>query len=371
MKILQISSAKNFGGGEKHFVDLCKGLQARGHEVFAVTRPSNEWNERLNFLPKENIRHVSIRNSFGIFSAQKIARFIRQNNIEIVHAHVARDYFPASLACRIAKTPKFVLTRHVLFPMKSFHRFALNNLSKAIAVSKGVEKYLRVLFPTDKITVISNGIEITDLSLAEKTALREAFRFENNIPYDAFLIGTVGELKELKGQRDFVLAAQVIAQKFPETHFVIVGKTNKGNHKFRRELKRMILVFGLVENVLWLNWVEDTTTLLNALDVFVSPSHSESFGLAILEAMANQKAIVSTETDGAKELLSNNETGLLVGVQEPVQLAEAIKKLLSDENLRIELGSKAAQIAKENFGLEKMIEETEKVYRSIIQGSYK
>lgn len=365
MKILQISSAKTFGGGEKHFVDLCKGLQARGHEVFAVIRPTSDWRERLDFLPKEHIFPVSIRNSFGIFSAQKIARFVRKNNIEIVHAHVARDYFPVSLACRIAKTPKFVLTRHVLFPMKSFYRFALNNLSKAIAVSKAVESNLQTLFLREKIVVVSNGIEVKDLSAAEKKQLRESFRFENNIPFDACLIGTVGELKELKGQRDFILAAQIIAEKFPETHFVLVGKTNKGNYSFRRELKRMILIFGLVEKVLWLNWVEDTTTLLNALDVFVSPSHSESFGLAILEAMANQTAIVSTETEGATELLQNNKTGLLVGIKEPVQLAEAINKLLSDKKLQTELGENAGIIARKKFGLEKMIEETEKVYQSL------
>lgn len=365
MKILQISSAKTFGGGEKHFIDLCRGLQERGHEVYAVLRPTSDWKERLNFLPKENILHVSIRNSFGIFSAQKIARFVREKNIDIVHAHVARDYFPASLICRIAKTSKFVLTRHVLFPMKPFHRFALNNLSKAIAVSKGVERQLQALFLREKIKVVSNGIEVKELSAKEKQTMREAFRFENEIPFDAFLIGTVGELKELKGQRDFVLAANLIAEKFPEAHFVVVGKDNSVNQTFRREIKRMVKVFGLEKRFLWLNWVEDTAILLNALDVYVSPSHSESFGLAILEAMGNQTAIVATETEGAKELLLNDKTGLLVEIREPVQIAEAINKLLSDENLRKELGQNAANDAKEKFSLEKMIDETERIYQSL------
>ncbi|MDQ3748629.1 MAG: glycosyltransferase family 4 protein, partial [Acidobacteriota bacterium] len=122
MRILQISSAKTFGGGEKHFVDLSRGLTTRGHEVFAALRPTNQWQEKLDFLPPESILHVSLRNSFGVLSAQKIAEFIREKNIEIVHAHAARDYIPASLACRIAKNARFVLTRHVLFPLKPFHR---------------------------------------------------------------------------------------------------------------------------------------------------------------------------------------------------------------------------------------------------------
>jgi glycosyltransferase involved in cell wall biosynthesis len=250
--------------------------------------------------------------------------------------------------------------------MKAFHRFALTNLSKAIAVSRAVEKQLQSLFLHDKIKIISNGIEVRELPAAEKTSLREAFRFEHDIPFDAFLIGTVGELKELKGQRDFVLAANLVAEKFPETHFVIVGKANSGNRAFRRELKRMVMVFGLMERFLWLNWVEDTTGLLNSLDVFVSPSHSESFGLAILEAMINQAAIVSTETEGAKELLQNGHSGLLVPVQDPVRLAEAIGKLLADEKLRIELGKNSARTATEKFDLEKMIAETEKLYQSLL-----
>lgn len=365
MKILHISSAKNFGGGEKHFVEICRGLQNQGHDVFAVVRPTSEWKDKLNFLPAENIIPVSIKNSFGVFSSQKIARFIKENNIEIVHAHVARDYFPASLACRIAKTPKFVITRHVLFPMKSFHRFALNNLTKAIAVSQGVKKELQNLFPTEKITVISNGVTPNNFSQEEKKNLGEKFRTEFEIPADSLFIGTVGELKELKGQRDFVLAAQIAAEKFPNTHFAIIGKDNTLNQAFRIELKRMVKVFGLEDKFLWLNWVENMEAMLNALDIYVSPSHSESFGLATLEAMSEQKAIVATQTEGSKELLENNKTGFLVPVKEPVRLAESIIDFLSDENLRIELGKNAGEAAENKFSLKKMIEETEKIYQSL------
>ena len=252
MKILHISSAKNFGGGEKHFLDLCKGLQNQGHEVYAVVRPTSEWKEKLDFLPPENIFPVSIRNSFGVFSAQKIARFIRENEIEIVHAHVARDYFPASLACRIAKTPKFVITRHVLFPIKPFHRFALNNLSKAIAVSPAVKTELQNLFISEKIVVVPNGVSSNKRSPEEKQNLGKKFRDEFEVPHESVFIGTVGELKELKGQRDFILAANLVAEKFPQVHFAVIGKDNTINKAFRIELKRLVQVFSLEEKFLWL-----------------------------------------------------------------------------------------------------------------------
>ncbi len=366
MRILQISSAKTFGGGERHLVDLCRGLTERGHEVFVVLRPSNEWQSKLDFLPPENIFHSSIRNAFGIFSAQKIANFVNKKNVEIVHAHVARDYIPASLVCRTSNSARFVLTRHVLFPMKPFHRYALGNLSKAIAVSNAVEKNLRNIFPFGKVKIISNGINTKNLTDENRRKLREEFRFLHNIPFDAPVVGTVGELKELKGQRDFVLAASEIAKRNDNAFFVVVGKDNSTNQQFRRDLKRMVKVFDLTERFLWLDWIDDMQTLLASLDIFVSASHSESFGLAILEAMANKTAIVATETEGAKEILRNNETALLVPMKEPVKLAEAIETLLNDSTKRDSLAENAQTFAEEKFSLKEMIDKTESLYRQVL-----
>src|SRR5688572_19809034 len=160
MRILQISSARTYGGGERHLVDLCRGMANRGHDIFVALRPTNDWQHRLDFLAPERIFHVSIRNSFGVLSAMRLADFVRENEIQIVHAHVARDYIPTSIACMAAKDAKFVLTRHVLFPLKPFNRFALKNLSKAIAVSDAVGAGLKKIFPASKVEVIANGIDI-------------------------------------------------------------------------------------------------------------------------------------------------------------------------------------------------------------------
>lgn len=366
MRILQISSAKTFGGGERHLVDLCCGLNNRGHNVFAALRPTCQWQARLQFLPPENILRVSLRNSFGVLSATRIAEFIREKNIEIVHAHAARDYIPASLACRMAKTAKFVLTRHVLFPLKPVHRFTLSNLSRAIAVSKPVEANLRNIFPKEKVVLISNGIDVEALAKAARAEMRAAFRADHGIADDAPLIGTVGELKLLKGQRDFILAAQIVAQKFPDARFLIVGRDNSFKQDFRRELKRLVKIFRLEENFLWLDWVEDTTSLLAAMDVFVSASHTESFGLAILEAMAIGSAIVATGTEGANELLQTNVSGKLVPIKDPIRMAEAVGEFLTDAGLRAELGKNAQARAREKFNLERMIIETETVYREVL-----
>ncbi len=361
MRILQLSSAKTYGGGERHLVDLCRELRTRGHEIFVALRPTNEWQDRLNFVPPENFLHVSIRNSFGMFSAKRIGRFLIKNKIDVIHAHVARDYLAASIAGRIAKDSKIVLTRHVLFPMKPFHKFALRNIDAAIAVSDGVRDQLANIFPLKKITVIPNGLTMHDGK--ERISKGREFRALHHIPLDAPLVGTVGELLPLKGQRDFVLSAHEVVKELPNCRFVVAGKDNTIDQRFRRELKRLVKVFDMSDNFLWLDWVEDLTPLLSSLDVFVSPSHSESFGLAILEAMANNTAVIATATKGAADLLSDGS--LIVPVRDPLSLANAVTALVTDREKCQQIGARLGEIARERYSLDRMVTATEALYARV------
>jgi glycosyltransferase involved in cell wall biosynthesis len=106
------------------------------------------------------------------------------------------------------------------------------------------------------------------------------------------------------------------------------------------------------------------------LDLFVSASHSESFGLAIAEAMTTGTPVVATETEGAKEILRDGETGLLVRVRDVAALAEAIGALLGDEVRRERIGQSARQEVKLRFSLDRMVDATEQIYQeSLAQSS--
>lgn len=346
-------------------VDLCRELTNRGHEVFVALRPTNLWENRLDFLPPENIFHVSIRNSFGVLSAMRVADFIRENEVQIVHAHVARDYIPASIACLAAKRAKFVLTRHVMFPLKPFNRFALKNLAKAIGVSEAVGEEMKRVFPPSRVEVIENGIDFDNFDGVDLVNTGRDFRVLHDIPQEVPLVGTLGELKELKGQRDFVLAAAEVVKEVPDCRFVVVGVDTALGQPFRRELKRLAGVLGLGDRFLWLDWIEDTTPFFAAIDVFVSPSHSESFGLAILEAMARGRAVVATETEGAVTLLGRD--GYLAPIREPVLLSERIVQALGDADARLKAGESLRRRAAERFSLRRMVDETERLYLGLVR----
>jgi glycosyltransferase involved in cell wall biosynthesis len=360
---MYISSALTYGGGERHLVDLAREMVSRGHEVFVGLRPTNQWQERFHFIPPEKFLHVSVRNSFGMLSANRIARFLVRNEIDVLHAHVARDYLAAAVAARSAKT-RLVITRHVMFPMKSFHRLALRNVDRAIAVSPAMVEHLERIFPRKKIAVIPNGI-MCEASGEDALSKAAEFRTFHSIPRDAPLVVTLGELKPLKGQRDFVLAANQVLRSHDDAYFVIAGRDNSIDQKFRRELKRLAKVLGLEDRIVWLDWLDDLAPLLAAADLVVSPSHSESFGLAILDAMAAGAPVVATVTDGAMTLIS--DTAALVPVKDPLALAIAITGYLDDPDKRRQHGARLASEARSKFSLASMCDATERVYAEVLE----
>jgi glycosyltransferase involved in cell wall biosynthesis len=251
-----------------------------------------------------------------------------------------------------------------MFPLKPFHRFALRNVSAAIAVSPAVGEQLARIFPGDKVRVIPNGIRSSVTSDPERVAAAAGFRELHGIPASAPLVVTLGELKLLKGQRDFVLAANEVLKQVPDCWFVIAGKDNLIDQRFRRELRRLVRVFGHEDRFVWLDWLEDTTPLLAAADLFVSPSHSESFGLAMLDAMAAGTPVIASDTDGARELIADEKAR--VPVKDPIALAERIVWFLQNDVERIDLGETLKASATERFSLAKMIDATESLYQEIL-----
>ena len=283
--------------------------------------------------------------------------------IDIVHGHLARDYLAASVANRIASASKFVLTRHVVFPMKPFHKLALRNVDAAIAVSSVVATELKRIFPPNKIHLIHNGLNFS--IPADRSVLGDEFREFHGIPKACPLIGMVGELKPLKGQRDLVIAASEIVKQFPDARFVVAGLDNTIDKRFRRELKRLVSVFGLEHQFLWLDWLDDLTPLLSALDVYVAPSHSESFGLATLEAMSNGVPVVSTATDGAREMI--DDTSLLVPIEDPIAIANMVSKLLSSSDEAQSMAKHLQDSARSRYSLTTMVERTESLYSELVE----
>jgi glycosyltransferase involved in cell wall biosynthesis len=355
------------GGGERHLADLANGLAERGHDVHVAVRPNSPLLAELKHLRKENLVTVALRNSLDARSARELSRLVKKNRIQIVHAHMARDYPLAAYAAGTNPGSKLIVTRHVLFKLSRLHRITLSKCARIIAVSHAVASQLQAdaLVPAEKISVVLNGIDTARFQAAREHFERREFFNTWQLPDDSLLVGTVGELTPQKGQEDFLLAAERILKQHPAAFFIIAGIDHSRGKQHQAQLERLIK--QLDARVKLVGWIDDLAQLYCALDVFVSASHTESFGLAIAEAMATGTAVVATETEGARELIQSEQTGLLVPVADAAKLAHAVLRLLEDKELRERLGTKAQQAAAENFSLERMIAETEEVYGTEMQ----
>jgi glycosyltransferase involved in cell wall biosynthesis len=369
LRILQISSAQSLGGGERHLADLANGLVERGHEVFVALRQQSALNEELGKGLKENITTLPLRNSLDVSSARALARLVRKNHIQIIHAHMARDYPLAAYAARRNRAARLILTRHVLFALNRLHRLTFSRASRIIAVSQAVASQLRAdkVIAAEKITVVLNGVDTRRFALAREQFNRQEFLKSWTLPEEGLLVGTVGELTPLKGHQDFLRAAAQISKQIAGCNFIIAGIDHSPDGKNEAQIEEQIDELNLRKQVRRVEWLNNLAQLYCALDVFVSASHTESFGLSIVEAMASRTAVVATETEGAREIVRDGETGLLTQINNPNELAAAIQSLLTGEATRLQIAAAAQNDVAERFSLERMVDETEKIYQASLQ----
>lgn len=365
MKILHVSSARAFGGGERHLVDLVRGLAARGHEVWVALRPGSPLGGRLESVPSTRLVELGLRNALDFPSGLKLGSLARDEKIDVIHAHLARDYPPAALAARRAPLSRFVITRHVLFPLNRLHRRALSNVSRVIAVSEAVAGALQAqrIFDPEKIRIVTNAIDLG--RFAERPDGRDRGR-------QRWRVGIVGELTPVKDQEMFLVAAAAVARACgPEVEFVVVGADASPGGPYQARLEIMARESGLSGVVRMLGARPDNEIpgILASLDVCVSASRSESFGIAMAEAMASGVPVVATATEGAREIVEDGVTGTITPIGDPEAMAAAIVSLLRDDERRAAFGKQAAARARERFALDRMAQETERVYLEALGSS--
>jgi glycosyltransferase involved in cell wall biosynthesis len=362
MRILQVSSAREIGGGERHFADLSNGLARRGHAVFASLRAQSPLRAHLSEIAPRNILELPLRNALDLSSAIKLKHYARENQIEIIHAHVARDYPLAALATR-GSAARLVLTRHVLFPLKTVHRLTLRRTAGVIAVSEAVADGLRgqAIFPPEIVRVIHNGINV-DRFRRGREQISRASRDGR------WRVGAVGQLAPIKGQEDLIRAAAKVCQTRDDVEFIITGEADSRAEDYRKHLEKLIHELGLESAVRLLGWADDVADLLPTFDLFVSASRYDAFGLSTIEAMAAGVPIISTTSAGAREIIEADRTGRLVPIGDVENLARAIFELLNDPSERARLAQNAQATVAERFSLNRMIERTEAVYREVLTG---
>jgi glycosyltransferase involved in cell wall biosynthesis len=264
----------------------------------------------------------------------------RRARILHVHGYAAADF--GRLAARRVGAA-LVLHEHFADPrMPAYQAWADRLLSRytdrAIAVSGSTRDFLvrERHVPADRVRLIWNGAPLDEFAHPPAGA-REAVRTELGLPPGTIAVGTIGRLSEQKGQRDLLDAAALVTRELPDVRFVLVGDGD-----LRPDLEARAAALGLGDRVVFAGHRADVPAVLAAMDVLCISSTYEGTPLALFEAMAAGKPIVSTAVDGCREVLEDGRTGLLTPPRDPASLARALIRLRTDGDLRRRLGAAAA-----------------------------
>jgi len=242
-----------------------------------------------------------------------------------------------------------------------FFLFAVRRLaSTTVCVSEGVRRQMAEV--CRRLRVIYDGFDL-DRFLARPVADPQAIRARYGLAETARVVACVGGIQRRKGQLDLVEAAARLAGDFPDLVFVLAG--GAGDAEYLAILQERIAALDLVDRFRFIGFEPEVRDLLSISTALVHPSHSEGFGLAILEAMAVGLPVVATLCGGPEELIEDGVSGLLVPPQNPPALAAALRRVLVDPATARRLGAAAATRARA-FSLEATTRGTEEIYRELL-----
>jgi glycosyltransferase involved in cell wall biosynthesis len=359
-----------FGGGERGFAQLAAGLRDR-YQVLVAAMPGGRFEQQvkelgIKFYPVDMVRQLSLKPIYWI------KEIIRNNKIDLVHSQGARADFFARIAGRIAGVPHIICT--VAMPVEGFdvgllqkkiYRFmdylTERYVERFIVVSDSLRQMLmeRRGIPVHRVVRIYNGIELNQYHPdAQYGDLRRKWEIPREVP----LIGAIGRMVWQKGFNYFIEAIPEIVRVVPEARFLLVG-----DGPLREGLEALSEELRVKDNVIFTGFRSDIKEILSAVDLLVAPSLLEGFPMITLEAMAMAKPIIATNIDGITEQITNGVDGILVPPKDLSALAKAIIKVINDKELARSMGLAAREKVEQEFSVEKMVSETEKVYLSLLK----
>ena len=232
---------------------------------------------------------------------------------------------------------------------------AVSDSLRQMAIDLGVD--------IDKVCVIPNGV---DLSRFDDRPDPNRLRTELGLPAATPLVGSVGRISKVKGLEHFLEAAAMLAPRFPDARFLVVGQANADEHEYENLLKVRADQLGLTGRVIFTGLRSDVPAVMASLTVSVMPSLNEALSNSLLESMAAGVPLVATRVGGTTEAVVDGVSGLLVEAGDSEALADSIARLLDDPPLARRLGRAARNTIEEQFSIERMVQATKALYQDLL-----
>ena len=343
-----------FGGIEKHVEYLAQMLVKRGHQVVVYTRPyytsrqlSNYQGVKLVSLPSWNRKNFDAASHVLIATLHAIFR----EKPDIIHVQSRFPSWIVYYARRNFPNVAVVTSIHNFYPLRWYSQ-SVGKGDIVIVVSKALKKYAMkyLKIPERKISLVYNGVTEDFLNIKKEK--------KNSSP----VIGMISRFTKGKGHFIFLKAVKNLYENGTEIKGIIVGS---GSKKYEMKLKNWIDENGLNKIVKIIK--VDSKEALKFIDILVVPSiKPEGFGRTIVEAQMAKVPVVATNIGAVPELIKDGETGFLVNPDKPSQIVEKVKFIIKSPEKVKDIVEKAKKYAIENFSVDKMVDETLKVYEELV-----
>ncbi len=357
MRILQILPELHSGGVERGTVDLAKYLKEKGHHSVVVSAGG----PLAGDLSSAGVTHYTLpvhkKSLFSIFfSIRALSRIVTKENIELIHA---RSRVPALITFFVSHKTHipFITTCHGFYS-KHFLSRVMGWGKIVIVASHIIGKRMRDDFgvPHNKIRLIPRGVNLEEFKWHDPTDEKKK---------KEIVIGMIGRLTPIKGHPLFLKAMARVTRVIPNVRIQIIGDAPKPQYK--EELLMLVRRLGLSASVEFLGTRYDIPELLSRLSLLVVPSvGEEAFGRVVIEAGACGVPVVATRMGGLVDIVEDGKDGLLVPVDDPRALAEAVIRLVKEPELGAALARSLRQKVEDQFNLQLMFEKTLKVYHEAL-----
>ncbi len=362
-----INSMSVSGGSELNAVRTAEQLAQRGHQVVAVTLTSDTGGMAVRYRAAGIPVHgFPVRSLIGVGAFQQLrraAKFFRDMDIDIIHAHDCYSNFLMVLAARLAGVPVLASKRwiHQTFPQHRYTDWLAFHLADGVLansdeVRRTVERAERI--STNRITVVPNFL---DDDLFGAHAARSEWRSRFGLPDDALVFCIVAQLRPEKNHGLLLEAFALIAREFPTARLLIVGDGPE-----RERIEQAVDRLHLRGVVHMAGYLPRAGLAFSAADVAVLPSQHEGFPNSVIEAMATGTPVIASAVGGIRDALTSGETGLLIPPNDVSALETAMRTLALDPSLRRNLGVRAQVVADSRYRASSVIPRLEQLYTNIL-----
>jgi glycosyltransferase involved in cell wall biosynthesis len=362
VRIAHLIETDGPGGAERTVVNIATGLQAAGSENLVILPANAEgWLARELSGTGVAIEYFRLERPVSPACARWLTSTLRRYGTAIAHSHEFSMAVYGGWAAWRAGIPH-VITMHGSryyagrLQRRLAMRIAVAASGNLVAVSKQLATHLSAdlgIRPS-RVTVVANGVRSQPVS-------DSSLRAELGLARDQRLLLAVGNLYPVKGHRVLLTALALLRDRHPAVHVALAGRGELAD-----ELQALARQEGFAERVHFLGLRSDIPNLLAAADIFVMPSLSEGLPLALLEAMFAGCPIVATSVGEVPTALGEGDAGLLVKTGDPVALAAALDRLLSDPREAQRLGQNAASRAAALYNISHMVAHYARIYGGLL-----